>query len=137
MSDDEEFESKLKATQEKLNILLDDAKAGAGGGDLTLIEKVNELHDKLHNVRELLDSADQLQETANDQIDTAGQISVQIEKTILAANNELNVSFFILVRLLRKHMTYCYYCYFLECPRASGDRRRPGIAARKRSFSSI
>lgn len=91
VSDDVEFESKLKATQEKLDILLDDAKAGAGGGELTLIEKVNDLHDKLNNVRDLLNSADTLQETANNQVDTAGSISVQIEKTIQAANAELNV----------------------------------------------
>lgn len=97
VSDDEEFESKLKVTQEKLDILLDDAKAGAGGGELTLIEKVNSIHEKLNTVRELLDSADQLQERANDQVDNAGAISVQIEKTIQKANTELNVSFYFVL----------------------------------------
>lgn len=92
VSDDIEFESKLKATQEKLEILLDDAKSAAGGGDLTLVERVNELHDKLNTIRDLLDSADQLQDTASGETDKANDIAAQLEKTILLANKELTVS---------------------------------------------
>lgn len=92
VSDDEEFESKLKATQEKLDILLADAKAGAGGGDLTLIEKVDDLHKKLNKVRDLLANADDLQQSADNEIDNVGSISEDIVRTIQQANQELNVS---------------------------------------------
>lgn len=83
----------MKATQEKLEILLDDAKSAAGGGDLTLVERVNELHDKLNTIRDLLDNADSLQESASSETDQASNSAVQLEKTILQANKELMVSF--------------------------------------------
>lgn len=71
--------------------MLEDAKAGAGGGDLTLVERVDELHTKLNTIRDLLDNADRLQESSSEEIGDASRIASQIEKTIQAADAELNV----------------------------------------------
>lgn len=87
-----EFESKLKITQEKLDILLEDAKAGAGGGDITLVEKVNDMHDKMNNIRDILDEADRLQQSTNGEIDNAALIAKEIETTIGLANSQLDVN---------------------------------------------
>lgn len=120
----------MKATQEKLQILLDDAKSAAGGGDLTLVERVNELHDKLNTIRDLLDSADQLQETASGETDTANIIATQLEKTILQANKELTVSF-------DDHFSFriCSYNLFnIGRVRSLTNRWQSSATTRERSF---
>jgi coxsackievirus/adenovirus receptor len=56
--DDGEFLKKLNDVQEKINILADDAKAGAGGDGRTLNEVVEELETRLDAVKTALDQFD-------------------------------------------------------------------------------
>lgn len=90
--DDIEFESKLKTVQEKIDILAEDAKSGAGGGDRTLVERINDLHDRLDGVRNLLQESDQLGQDAGREIETAGENVADAEQTIQNARAELTVS---------------------------------------------
>lgn len=92
VSDDAEFESKLKITQEKVDILLEDAKAGAGGGDVTLVEKVNELHEKIEKVADILNEAERLQDDTAGQIEETSKTAKAIEGTIALANQELTTA---------------------------------------------
>jgi laminin, gamma 1 len=90
--DDDEFSAKLDAVKEKIKILVDDAKSGAGGGDQTLVEKLNELNNRLSNVKKLLDESDALQEVANHEIQKSSVNITLAENTIQEAQNELQVS---------------------------------------------
>lgn len=96
--DDEEFEFKLKTVQEKIDILMDDAKSGAGGGDRTLVERLNDLRERLENVFDLLGNSDDLQIKADYEIERAGGNVSLTENTIQEVLNELdviiNISFF-------------------------------------------
>ena len=56
--DDGGFLKKLNDVQEKINILADDARAGAGGDGRTLNEIVDELEDRLDAVKSALDKSD-------------------------------------------------------------------------------
>lgn len=91
--DDIEFESKLKTVQEKIDILAEDAKTGAGGGDRTLVEQINDLRERLDSVRDLLVDSDTLGEAASREIVTAGENVGNAEQTIQDARAELTVSF--------------------------------------------
>lgn len=93
--DDDEFEFKLKAVQEKINILTEDAISGAGGGDRTLVQRLNDLHDRLSAVQTILDTSDQLQITAAKDIDRAGGNVSLAEDAIVEARRELAVIFVI------------------------------------------
>jgi laminin, gamma 1 len=93
--DDDEFSSKLDTVKEKIKILVDDAKSGAGGGDQTLVEKLNELTTRLTAVKDLLDDSDQLQETANNEIQKSSVNITLAENTIQDAQNELQASHFL------------------------------------------
>lgn len=90
--DDIEFESKLKSVQEKIDILAEDAKSGAGGGDRTLVERINDLHERLNNVRNLLLETDKLGQSTSHEIDAAGEYVATAEQTIQDARAELTVS---------------------------------------------
>lgn len=90
--DDIEFESKLKTVQEKIDILTEDAKSGAGGGDRTLKEKIQDLYERLENVRKLLDSSDQLTVTAGVEIEKATENVTSVETTIVDARKALSVT---------------------------------------------
>lgn len=89
--DDIEFESKLKTVQEKIDILTEDAKSGAGGGDRTLKERIHDLHDRLESVRKILDNLDQLQGTAALEIENATHNVTLAESTIVDARKALSV----------------------------------------------
>lgn len=93
--DDDEFEYKIKAVQEKIDILTEDAKSGAGGGDRTLVERLNDLHDRLKTVQKLLDDLDKQQELASEEIDRASDNVTMAENTILEARRELAVNIFL------------------------------------------
>lgn len=90
--DDAEFEGKLKMVQEKITILADDAKAGAGGGDRTLIERINELRDRLMSVQKLLDESDGLKEKTAQEIELASLNVSEAEITKQNAGKTLDVS---------------------------------------------
>lgn len=92
VTNDEEFESKLQAVQEKVDILLADAKSSAGEGDKTLLERLNDLHERLDTVRTHLDSADGLQGNANVEIEKAQQNYTIAHNIIEDAKNELQTA---------------------------------------------
>lgn len=91
--DDDEFEHKLKTVQEKIDILTEDAKSGSGGSDRSLVERLNDLHDRLKVVHNLLDSSDQLQATSEREIEKASGNLTHAEETIIEARKELAVSY--------------------------------------------
>lgn len=89
---DAEFGAKLDMVQEKINILAEDAKTGSGGGDRTLLERINDLHDRLDNVQKLLDESERLKEITSQEIELAN-VNVSIaEDTIENARRTLDVS---------------------------------------------
>lgn len=89
--DDVEFESKLKMVQEKIDILAEDAKSGSGGDDRTLVERINDLHDRLNNVRKLLLESNRLEEVAVRDVELAEENVIHAKNTIEDAKRELNV----------------------------------------------
>lgn len=90
--DDDEFEFKLKAVQEKIDILTEDAKSGAGGEDRTLVERMQDLHGRLETVAGVLDDSDLLQHTAGKAISQASNNLTLGENAIQDAKKELDVS---------------------------------------------
>lgn len=90
--DDAEFDSKLRVVEEKINILMEDAKAGAGGEDRTLLERLNDLNVRLDNVRDILDKSDELQETASQEVERANVNVTKADDTINKARRELTVN---------------------------------------------
>lgn len=89
--DDGEFESKLKSVQEKIDILAEDAKSGAGGGDRTLVERINDLRDRLEKVKKLLEDSEQIQLTVSDEIQKANTNVTEAGNVIQNARKELSV----------------------------------------------
>lgn len=90
--DDDEFEYKLKTVQEKINILTEDAKSGAGGGDRTLLERLNDLHSRLESIQDLLTNSSVLQDNTAREIDGASRNVSLAEETISEARRELAVN---------------------------------------------
>ncbi|XP_017028327.1 laminin subunit gamma-1 [Drosophila kikkawai] len=97
VTNDEEFEAKLKAVQEKVAVLAQDANDNSGEGGQTYVEVIADLHKKLNSVREHLQSADKLQDEANDEIDKArhnytilNQITENAKKELQDALDLLN-----------------------------------------------
>lgn len=89
--DDDEFEHRLKNVQETIDILTDDAKSGAGGGDRSLVERLNDLHDRLKTVGDLLDNSESVEETITNEVTQAMEHVSITEDTNVAARNELSV----------------------------------------------
>lgn len=89
VTNDEEFEGKLKAVQEKVAILAQDARSGSGEGGQTYVEVINDLHKRLDSMRGHLESADALQQTANADIAKARTNYTELHKIIEYVNKEL------------------------------------------------
>lgn len=88
--DDSEFAGKLHAVQEKIDILLEDAKSGSGGGEKTLNEMLEDLEERLVEVQKLLDNADQSLEVTNRKIGQGGQNATLANGQIQAARRQLD-----------------------------------------------
>lgn len=75
---DDQFEAKIKAVQEKFDILYEDAKSGAGGGkDKTVLERVEDLQVRLENVQKILAKSDEAEGVARMELVKAnGQVAV-------------------------------------------------------------
>lgn len=89
--DDVEFESKLKAVQEKIDILAVDAKSGSGSGDRTMVERIDDLHDRLLAVQKLLAESERLKETTAQEIELASHNVSNADDTIKNARKTLSV----------------------------------------------
>ncbi|XP_039963355.1 laminin subunit gamma-1 [Bactrocera neohumeralis] len=92
VTNDDEFEAKLKTVQEKVDILLTDAKYGAGESGQTYAEVLDDLHKRLNNIRTHLVSGDELQDKANDEIEKARQNYTNAHDIIEAAKSELQTA---------------------------------------------
>uniref|UniRef100_A0A182X6E3 LANB2 n=1 Tax=Anopheles quadriannulatus TaxID=34691 RepID=A0A182X6E3_ANOQN len=88
--DDSEFAGKLHAVQEKIDILVEDAKSGSGGGEKTLNEILRELEARLQEVQKLLDNADQSQEVTNHKISKGGYNATLANGKIQDARRQLD-----------------------------------------------
>lgn len=90
--DDAEFDSKLRVVQEKINILTEDAKSGAGGEDRTLVERLDDLGKRLTVVRDVLGQADEQYVDAADEIARAGSNVTQAEMAIAEVRSVLDTA---------------------------------------------
>ncbi|XP_013114833.1 laminin subunit gamma-1 [Stomoxys calcitrans] len=89
VTNDGEFEGKLKAVQEKVDILLMDAKYGVGEGGRTYVEVMEDLRKRLESINTHLDNADTLQDAANIEIEKAKQNHTNVQDIIEAAKSDL------------------------------------------------
>lgn len=94
--EDGEFESKLKALNEKVDIVLEDAKSGTGGGERSLIQKLDDLREQLSAVGNTIYDSESLQNNAKYDVARANQSLLEAQITIQEASKELNVSFMFL-----------------------------------------
>ncbi|XP_062127738.1 laminin subunit gamma-1-like [Drosophila sulfurigaster albostrigata] len=89
VTNDEEFEGKLRAVQDKVAVLAQDARSGSGEGGQTYVEVINDLHNRLDSMRGHLESADALQKNANDEIVKARSNYTQLHDIIDDAKKQL------------------------------------------------
>jgi len=89
VTNDDEFEAKLKAVQEKVAVLAQDARDNSGDGGQTYAEVIDDLHKHLDSVREHLVSADKFQADANGEIDRARQNYTILDQITENAKKEL------------------------------------------------
>lgn len=87
--DDNEFVSKLRAVQDKIDILVEDAKSGSGGGEKTLNEMLQDLEKRLEMVQDLLNKADQSQMTTDFKIGKGTNNATIANNQIQEARREL------------------------------------------------
>lgn len=90
--DDSEFDKKLEAVEEKIQILVEDAKTGSASGDRTLVERIDDLSERLAAVKQLLADAEQLKSTTAQELDLAKYNVSNAEDTIRRAKETLSVS---------------------------------------------
>lgn len=90
--DDSEFDKKLGAVQEKIQILAEDAKTGSVSGDRTLVERIDDLRDRLGTVKQVLTDADRLKESTAQELNLATFNVTNAEETIRNAKEMLSVS---------------------------------------------
>lgn len=89
--DDSEFESNLNIVQQKIEELSKEAKSGSGGDDRTLVERINDLHDRLIVLQNLLADSEQLKEKTAREIELASLNVTAAEDTIGVARKTLSV----------------------------------------------
>ncbi|GAB0100956.1 Laminin subunit gamma-1 [Sergentomyia squamirostris] len=87
--DDDEFSYKLKHVQEKIDILAEDAKAGAGGGEHTLRERLNDFRDRLAAIWKLLSAAENVRGELNKEASVTSNDFKKTEATIAQARDHL------------------------------------------------
>lgn len=89
--DDSEFESNLNTVQQKIEDLSKEAKSGSGGSDRTLVERINDLHDRLIVLQNLLVDSEQSKEKTSREIELASLNVTAAEDTIGVARKTLSV----------------------------------------------
>lgn len=90
--DDSEFDKKLGSVQDKIKILAEDAKTGSVTGDRTLVERIDDLRDRLGSVKQVLTDADRLKESTAQELSLANFNVTNAEETIRNAKETLSVS---------------------------------------------
>lgn len=91
--EDHEFESKLKALNEKVNIVLEDAKSGAGGGSgKSLTQKMDDLRDQLSDTDDSLKDVVVTHDDSKNNLEQANENLSRAKLSIQQASEELTVS---------------------------------------------
>lgn len=111
--EDHEFEAKLRALNEKVNIVLEDAKSGAGGGSgKSLTQKVEDLNGQLADVDISIGKVDRTHDDSRSNLEEANRNLDEAQNTILQASRELSVSSLnlSLIESLKKS-----FCFRLHC----------------------
>lgn len=91
--EDSEFESKLKALNEKVNIVLSDASANSGGGSgKSLTQKMDDLKEQLFDIDGSLKDVVGTHEDSKVNLELANSNLEQAQNTIQQASDELTVS---------------------------------------------
>ena len=90
--EDLEFESKLKALNEKVNIVLEDAKSSTGGNEVSLSEKMEAMQESLKDVENNLEHLLNLYDSSDSNLkDTTNNLELA-QHLILQASDELKVT---------------------------------------------
>lgn len=91
--EDAEFEARLKALNEKVDIVLEDAKASSGGNDIPLSQKMENLNELLIDIELNLNDVLATHNNTRDNVDETGSKLDVVQFNVLQATNELNVSY--------------------------------------------
>jgi laminin gamma 1 len=90
--EDTEFEARLRALNEKVNIVLEDAKAASGGSDISLTQKMENLNELLADIELNLDEVQVMHNSSNANVGETGKNVDKVQQNIQHATDELNVS---------------------------------------------
>lgn len=88
--------------QEKIDILSEDAKSGAGGGDRTLVERIADLEDRLRKVQQSITDSNNLESKINQELLIANGSVADAEHIIKETLNELSVNIVFIIFFLQK-----------------------------------
>lgn len=89
--EDVEFEAKLKALNEKVNIVLEDAKSSTGGSETSLAQKMEIMQEALRDIEKSLDDMIDSYDSSDSNIkDTTSNLE-HAQHLILQASDELKV----------------------------------------------
>jgi coxsackievirus/adenovirus receptor len=98
--EDSEFELKLAALNEKVDIVLEDAKAGAGSGTgKSLTQNMDDLKEKLSDVEISLKDVVRSHDDSKVNLNEANNNLDRAKDTIQQADDELNVSSLRILKL--------------------------------------
>lgn len=92
--EDSEFEAKLRALNEKVDIVLEDSKSGAGGGSgKSLTQKMDDLKDQLYDIDGSLKDVVGTHDDSKSNLEQANENLEKAQSTIQQATDELTVSY--------------------------------------------
>jgi coxsackievirus/adenovirus receptor len=114
--EDTEFEAKLRALNEKVNIVLEDAKAASGGSETSLSQKMESLKEQLSDIDENLDDVSTTHLDSKRNVNETNSNLADAQGTIQKANEELDVSSIKLIEFKDYskyffHSTGCFRSY--------------------------
>lgn len=99
--EDHEFESKLRALNEKVNIVLEDAKSGAGGGSgKSLTQKMDDLREQLSDIDDSIKDVVVTHDDSKMNLEHASENLKHAQQTIQQASAELTVRISLLLSLV-------------------------------------
>lgn len=90
--EDAEFEARLKALNEKVDIVLEDGKAATGGNEIPLNEKMDNLNDLLTDIELSLNDVVATHNNTRDNVDETGTKLDAVQFNVLQATNELDAA---------------------------------------------
>lgn len=89
--EDVEFEAKLKALNEKVNIVLEDAKASTGGNEISLAQKMEIMQETLREIEKNLDDLMNSYDSSDANISDTTNNLEHAQSLIIQASDELKV----------------------------------------------